>query len=73
MQTLPPNHSIIFHADEDGNLVAEVNGVQGTGCDGLLDVLKELGLTLHEEDTPDRDKPEPQGRSQGTRKEVKAY
>lgn len=72
MQTLPPNHSIVFYADPEGNLVAEVNGVQGAGCEGLLDILKVLGVTSSEEHTPDHDKPEPQGR-QTIRKEVKTY
>lgn len=70
--TVPLNHSITFFVDEDGNLVAEVNGIQGSGCDGLLDILKELGVVQSEQDTPDHDKPEPVGRATA-RKEVKAY
>lgn len=57
------NHDIVFSVDEDGNLLAQIEGVQGQGCDGLLDILAELGVVTHEEHTGDWDKPEPQGRA----------
>jgi hypothetical protein len=68
MTNLPPNHSIVFWTDAEGHLVAEVNGVQGAGCDGLLDILKGLGVTVSEEDTPDHDRPSPnvRGRTVGS-------
>lgn len=59
---LPPNHSIHFWVDEKGDLVAQVEGVAGHGCEGLLDILTEISVVEHEEHTPDWDKPEPQGR-----------
>jgi len=70
---LPPNHSIVFYADEVGNLVAEINGVQGKGCEGLLDTLQALGITLDEGDTPDYGRPEPVVRGRTSRTEAKAY
>jgi len=67
---LPPNHSIVFFVSEDGELTAEVEGVSGSACDTLLDILKEAGVVQSEEATPDRDKPEPQARSTTQRKEI---
>ena len=60
---MPPNHSIRFWMDADGNLVAEVEGVHGQGCSGLLDILKDIGIVQSEENTADWDKPDHQGRS----------
>ena len=60
---IPPNHSIRFWMDADGNLVAEVEGVHGQGCAGLLDILKDIGIVQSEEKTADWDKPDHQGRS----------
>ena len=71
MVTLPPNHSIVFNVDEDGNLHAEVEGVQGQGCEGLLDILKELGIVLSEEHTPDYEKPDPVVRGRTARNRAK--
>jgi hypothetical protein len=56
-------HEIVFSVDEEGNLTAQVEGIHGKGCDGLLDILDELGLVLSDEKTPDWDRPEPQGRA----------
>jgi len=71
MATLPPNHSITFHSDEEGNLVAQINGVQGKSCEGLLDILQALGITLSEDDTPDHDRPEPVVRGRTARNRAK--
>ena len=60
---VPKNHSIVFHTDDDGNLHATVEGVQGPGCDGLLEILEDLGVVLKEEKTKDWDRPEHQGRA----------
>lgn len=59
---IPPNHSIRFWV-EDGEIVAQVEGVSGKGCEGLLDILNSVGVTTDEEWTPDHDRPEPQGRA----------
>ena len=61
--TMPPNHSIRFWMDKNGNLTAEVEGVHGQGCSGLLDILKDIGIVQSEENTADWDKPDHQGRS----------
>ena len=60
---VPPNHEIILSTDADGNLHAEVAGVQGKGCEGLLDILGDLGIITAQAHTGDWDKPEPQGRA----------
>jgi hypothetical protein len=60
---VPPNHDIILSTDEDGNLHAEIAGVQGQGCAGLLDILGDLGIIVSQEHTGDWNKPDPQGRS----------
>lgn len=62
-----PQHSIRFWIDDDGNLVTEVEGVSGKGCEGLLDILKDISVVHSEEHTDDWDRPEPQGRSVRTR------
>lgn len=68
-----PNHKIVFGIGQDGELFAEVEGVQGKGCEGLLDILAELGFVTSEEHTDDYDKPEPQGITQAATAKIKAY
>jgi hypothetical protein len=64
---LHPNHRIDVSLDTEGNVVAQIEGIQGQGCEGILDVLAEAGMITDREHTDDHDKPEPQYRGTPTR------
>lgn len=67
-----PQHDILFWVDpETGELVMKVEGVTGKGCEGLLDILKDISVVSSEEHTDDWERPEPQGRSVRTRTSAK--
>jgi len=67
MKTVP-NHKIILTFDAQGNPQAEVQGIKGEGCDGILSILDELGTITEDEKTPDHEKPDDVKVTPGRRK-----
>jgi hypothetical protein len=68
---VPPQHTIRFWTDEGGHFKAEVEGVHGDQCEGLLDILEDIMVIEEVEATDDRDKPSPQGRAVRPRTHVR--
>ena len=62
------DYSIEVTISPDGKLNAKVQGIHGEGCDGLLDVLDQIGVVEDEGHTDDWDKK--QKRQQGIKPRV---
>ena len=53
MANMTPPHKIEVIIDEDGNVSAEVKGIEGALCEQISAFLKEMGTVVSDRKTPD--------------------